>query len=147
MQITSKFTIAVHIITAIDYFKDSRTVTSSFLAGSVGCNPVIVRNIMGELKAAGLISVSQGRSGISLARDVTEITLYDVYAAVGCAEAAGLFHFHENPNANCPVGRTIHKAMDPRLEAAQQALEESLRGMKLAEVIADTRKELQKESS
>ena len=36
MQITSKFTIAVHIITAIDYFKDHEKVTSNFLAGSVG---------------------------------------------------------------------------------------------------------------
>ena len=48
MQITSRFTIAVHIITAIDYFKDSEKVTSNFLAGSVGSNPVIVRNSQGS---------------------------------------------------------------------------------------------------
>ena len=30
-----------------------------FLAGSVGANPVIVRNVMGNLKEAGLISISQ----------------------------------------------------------------------------------------
>ena len=59
MQITSKFTIAVHIITAIDYFKDSMKVTSSFLAGSVGANPVIVRQVMGNLKAVGIIESSQ----------------------------------------------------------------------------------------
>ena len=46
MQITSKFTIAVHIITAIEYFGESETVTSNFLAGSVGANPVIVRGVM-----------------------------------------------------------------------------------------------------
>ena len=38
MQITSRFTIAVHIITAIDYFQDKEKVTSSFLACSVGAN-------------------------------------------------------------------------------------------------------------
>mgnify|MGYP000282759369 CR=1 FL=1 len=65
MQITSKFTIAVHIITAIDYFKDSEKVTSSFLAGSVGANPVIVRNVMGKLKESGIIEISQGKRGIS----------------------------------------------------------------------------------
>lgn len=74
MQITSKFTIAIHIITAIDYFGDTMKVTSSFLAGSVGANPVIVRNVMGNLKAAGLIETSQGKSGIRLARKLDEIT-------------------------------------------------------------------------
>lgn len=36
MQITSRFTIAVHIITAIDYFQDEAKVTSKFLAGRKG---------------------------------------------------------------------------------------------------------------
>ena len=70
MQITSKFTIAVHIIAAIDYFKDEETVTSKFLAGSIGANPVIVRNVMGDLKDAGVISISRGKSGIVLAREL-----------------------------------------------------------------------------
>ena len=55
MQITSRFTIAVHIICALEYFGNSETVTSNFLAGSVGANPVIVRNVMGNLKEAGII--------------------------------------------------------------------------------------------
>ena len=66
MQITSKFTIAVHIITCIEFFKNDYKITSSFLAGSIGANPVIVRNIMGDLKNAGIISISQGKSGIEL---------------------------------------------------------------------------------
>ena len=104
MQITSKFTIAVHVITAIDYFKDKETVTSSFLAGSVGANPVIIRNVMAKLKDAGIISISQGKSGISLAKELSDITFYDVYKAVDCVDEEGLFHFHENPNIDCPVG-------------------------------------------
>ena len=82
MQITSRFTIAVHIITAIDYFKDNEKVTSNFLAGSVGANPVIVRNVMGNLKEAGIIDISQGKSGITLVKKLDEITFYDVYKAV-----------------------------------------------------------------
>ena len=58
MQMTSKFTIAVHMITAIDYFKDSEKVTSNFLAGSAGANPVIVRNVMGNLKKSGIIELT-----------------------------------------------------------------------------------------
>ncbi len=135
MQITSKFTIAVHILTAIDYFKDS-AVTSGFLAASVGANAVIVRGVMGELKAAGLIAVSRGRTGIALARPLSDMTLYDVYTAVGAAEDS-LFRFHDSPNPQCPVGRNIHAALDGRLAAAEQAMASSLRAMTVADVAAD----------
>ena len=143
MQITSKFTIAVHIITAIDYFKDSEKVTSSFLAGSVGANPVIVRNVMGNLKEAEIIDISQGKSGITLARKLDEISFYDIYKAVDCVSDEGLFHFHENPD--CPVGRNIHTAVGGRLLKAQQAMEKELKEILLADVVEDTRKEILRE--
>lgn len=145
MQITSKFTIAVHIITAIDYFKDSEKVTSSFLAGSVGANPVIVRNVMGNLKESGIIDISQGKSGIKLAKKLDEITLLDVYKAVDCVNDEGLFHFHENPNMDCPVGRNIHKALDEELFNIQSAMENQMKSITIAEVVKRTRREIQKE--
>ena len=140
MQITSKFTIAVHIIAAIDYFKDSEKVTSNFLAGSVGANPVIVRNVMGNLKESGIIAISQGKSGISLAKELSKITFYDVYKAVDCVDDEGLFHFHENPNINCPVGRNIHSAMDEKLQRVQSIMENELSRITMADVVADVRK-------
>ena len=140
MQITSKFTIAVHIIAAIDYFKDSEKVTSNFLAGSVGANPVIVRNVMGNLKESGIIAISQGKSGISLAKELDEITFYDVYKAVDCVDDDGLFHFHENPNINCPVGRNIHSAMDEKLQRVQNIMENELSRITMADVVTDVRK-------
>ena len=140
MQITSKFTIAIHIITAIEYFSEKETVTSNFLAGSVGANPVIVRNVMGKLKEAGIISISQGKSGISLAKSLDKITFYDVYKAVECVHGEGLFHFHENPNIKCPVGKNIHKAMDDKLQRVQHAMEEELRKITVADVAHDLKK-------
>lgn len=142
MQITSKFTIAIHIITVIDYFGDTMKVTSSFLAGSVGANPVIVRNVMGNLKAAGIIETSQGKSGIRLARKLDEITFYDIYRAVECVDDRGLFHFHENPSIRCPVGRNIHRALDGKLRKVQDAMEAELRRITVADVESDIRKEV-----
>ena len=140
MHITSKFTIAAHIIAAIDYFKDSEKVTSNFLAGSVGANPVIVRNVMGNLKESGIIAISQGKSGISLAKELSKITFYDVYKAVDCVDDEGLFHFHENPNINCPVGRNIHIAMDEKLQRIQSVMENELSRITMSDVVADVRK-------
>ena len=145
MQITSKFTIAVHIITAIDYFKDSETVTSQFLAGSVGANPVIVRNVMGKLKEAGIIHISQGKSGIALAKELDDITFFDVYKAVDCIGEEGLFHFHENPNTDCPVGRNIHQALDEKLHSVQEAMEVQMKTITLADIVRSTRQAIQKE--
>ena len=143
MQITSRFTIAVHVITAIDYFKDRETVTSSFLAGSVGANPVIIRTVMSRLKDAGIINASQGKSGISLARDLADITFYDVYKAVDGASENGLFNFHENPNTDCPVGRNIHMAMDDRLQSIQRSMEDQMKNITLADVESDIMHEIE----
>lgn len=146
MQITSKFTIAVHILAAIDYFQDTEKVTSNFLAGSVGVNPVIVRNVMGNLKKAGMIDASQGKSGIALAKDLGDITFYDVYKAVDCISDKGLFHFHENPNMDCPVGKNIHKAVDGQLLRVQSAMEDQMKKISLAEIVQDTQREILKEA-
>ena len=140
MQITSKFTAAVHILACIDIFGGQMRVTSDFLSGSTGVNAVIVRNVCGQLRNAGIVETRQGSGGAHLAKALDEITLYDIYKAVDCVDDEGLFQFHENPNADCPVGRNIHKAMDGRLEAAQAALESELKSTTFAQVVADTRK-------
>ena len=145
MQITSKFTAAVHILACIDIFGGQMRVTSDFLSSSTGVNAVIVRNVLGKLRTAGIVETRQGSGGAHLAKALDEVTLYDIYKAVECVDDEGLFHFHENPNVECPVGRNIHKAMDDRLAAAQTALENELKRTTLAQVVADTRKIIEQE--
>ena len=140
MQIGSKFTIGVHIITAIDYFKELDRVNSEFLAGSIGVNPVIVRTVISQLREAGLVKTQRGSSGAELAKPLNEITLYDIYRAVGSVDKEeGLFHFHEQPNPDCPVGRNIHRVLDRHLLDAQRAMEERLRSTTLADIVEDTK--------
>lgn len=133
MQISSRFTIAVHILTCIDYFAGEHVITSEFLAGSIGVNAVIVRQIIQQLKAAGLVEVSRGKGGVSLLRGLEAITLYDVYVAVEAVKG-GLFHFHENPNPECPVGKNIHTALDESLNDIQRVMESEMRGITMREI-------------
>ncbi len=141
MQIGSKFTIGVHIITALDYFRDMDRVNSEFLAGSIGVNPVIVRSVISQLREAGIVRTQRGSSGAELAKRLDEITLYDIYKAVGSVDTEeGLFHFHEQPNPDCPVGRNIHKVLDRRLLDAQRAMEEKLKAATLADIAEDTKR-------
>ena len=148
MQIGSKFTIGVHIITAIDYFRDMDRVNSEFLARSIGVNPVIVRTVISQLREAGIVQTKRGSSGAELSKRLDEITLYDIYKAVGSVDPEeGLFHFHEQPNPECPVGRNIHKVLDQHLIDAQRALEAELRSTTMADIAEDIRKAVIKESN
>lgn len=140
MRITSRLTMAAHMVCAIDYFGRTMPVTSTFLAGSIGTSPVMVRTIMGMLKQAGIISSSKGKSGITLARPLADISLLDLWRAVDKSEADSLFHFHENPCPQCPVGGNIHAALDGHLVDAQRALEEQLASVSLEEVEAEVRR-------
>ena len=133
MQISSRFTIAVHILTCIDYFAEELIITSDFLADSVGVNPVIIRQVILQLKAAGLVEVVRGKTGITLSRKLEDITLYDVYEAVESVKGK-LFRFHENPNPKCPVGRDIHSALDGKLDKIQETLEAEMKTITLREI-------------
>jgi Rrf2 family protein len=127
MQISSRFTIALHIFTCVDVFKNDYKVTSDFLAGSIGTNPVIIRKILTQLKKAGLIEVARGTGGIELTKELSEITFYDVYEAIEPVDGGDLFRFHEAPNPKCPVGRNIHALLDDKLKDIQNAMEEKMR--------------------
>ena len=69
----------------------------------------------------------------------------DVYRAVECIEKGELFHFHENPSAQCPVGRNIHHILDDKLQRIQDAMEQEMKKITIADVMADTEKYIAKE--
>ncbi len=122
-QISSRFSIAVHILTFIASVREG--CTGDFIAGSVNSNPVIVRNIMGMLKKADLIGVRPGVGGAYLKKDADEITLLDVYRAVDVIGDDQLFGFH-NPKIECEVGRIIENTLREELKQAQEAMEQRL---------------------
>lgn len=137
MQISSRFTIAIHMLTCMDTFKEDYKITSDFLASSIQVNPVIIRKLLSQLKEAGLIEVKRGPGGATVAKPLEEITFLDVYHAVDCVEENTLFHFHENPNPNCPVGKNIHHILDDKLVRVQSAMERELNSITLADVKSD----------
>ena len=135
MQFSSRLPVAVHILLAIVEFEGKEKTTSTFLAGSVNVNPVIIRNTLGQLKTAGLVTVKAGEGGASLAKDPKDITLMDIFNAVEKKEA--LFHFHENPNPECPVGKNVHAVLDRRLFSIQDAMRKQMESITLQDLIDD----------
>ena len=135
MQISSRFTIALHMLTCMETFKEDYKITSDFLASSINVNPVIIRRILSQLKETGIIEVKRGTGGAMITKPLQDITFLDVYYAVECIEENTLFHFHENPNPNCPVGKNIHNILDDKLYRVQSAMERELKAITLADII------------
>ncbi|MCQ9294206.1 Rrf2 family transcriptional regulator [Staphylococcus cohnii] len=134
MKISSRFTVAVHILALIKIEKEY-TLTSTQIADSVNTNPVVIRRLMGRLKEAGFIDVSRGNSGAKLLKSLDEITLFDVYKAVEVVEKGHLFQIHEDTNINCTVGANIQSVLEVILESAQDAMEAVLKGVILDSIV------------
>ena len=147
MQISSRFTIAVHVLICIETFKNDYKVTSDFLASSVNVNPVVIRRLLQQLKKAGIINVKRGSGCADIKKRLDEITLLDVYNAVECVEDGRLFHFHESPNERCPVGKNIHALLDVRLEEIQKAMERKMRSVSIQDIMNDAEKLLKTPNS
>ena len=140
MQISSRFTIAVHVLVCIETFKNDYKVTSDFLASSVNVNPVVIRRLLQQLKKAGLISVKRGSGGTDIEKPLDKLTLLDIYNAVECVEDGELFHFHESPSELCPVGKNIHALLDTRLEKIQKAMEREMSLISIQDIMNDAEK-------
>lgn len=146
MRMSSRFTVALHIFACTELFSDEYNITSEILAGSIGTNPVVVRNILTRLKEAGLIEVSRGRKGgITILRPVSEITFYDIYMAVETNKDDCIFSFHENPSLECPVGRNIHSVLDDKLQMISDTMMDEMRRHTVQEVCDDMRVKLSEE--
>ncbi len=141
MKISSRFSVAVHILSLLS-IESSSHCTSEWIAGSVNTNPVIIRRVLGQLKKAGLANVRSGTGGATLARELKDITLLDVYRAVDVVEEGRLFHIHEQPNPQCPVGANIQFVLELILTRAQNAMEDILGKVTMEELVTHLRRQI-----
>ena len=130
-------TTAVHVLTWIAFDRrgtDKEVATSQRIASSVNTNPVVVRRILGELRDAGLVRAVRGRGGgWVLTRDPAEITLLDVYKALG---SEPIFGMHAAPpDAECYVGHGIVSTLGEVYDEAARKMEQVLAGTSIREML------------
>lgn len=85
-------------------------VTSDRLAKSMGTNPAVFRRTMAGLRNAGYVQSGRGHGGgWTLVRPLSEITLLDIYDALGkpALFAIGM----RSDNADCLVERNVNAAL------------------------------------
>jgi len=121
----SRLTVASHILGMLAFFEREKKppATSEELADSLGTNPVVVRRVLSDLKAAGLVDSKRGPGGGSvLARDPRQITLRQAYDAV-CVEGEQLLgRYPGDVGPACQVAPVIAQYLDELFQEAEEAL-------------------------
>jgi Rrf2 family protein len=135
MALNTQFSIATHIMAGLGYAPGVE-VNSASIAGSVNTTPSFVRRTLARLSKAGLVQTAAGKHGACwLARPPREISLLEIYRAVDAPKA---FAIHQYPvERRCAVSCNIKSALSRVLDETQQALEQRLSRISLAQVISD----------
>lgn len=137
MQISMKCSVAVHCLLFIWEARDKARVTSTLLAQSTGCNPVIIRNILSALKKAGLITVHRGQGGAELCKDPKQITLYQIYTSLEPNGISSLIGIHPCDGRSCPVAQNIRRVLQKPYDQIEDAIATAMDSITLASMIED----------
>lgn len=140
MQISMKCSVAVHCLIFIYEAKGKARVTSTLLAQSTGCNPVVIRNILSALKKAGMISVARGPGGAELLKEPSEITLYMIYDAMEPEGLSSLIGIHSCEDRKCPVAKNIRFVLQDPYQKIEDSIRQTMEGITLESMIEEFHK-------
>jgi Rrf2 family protein len=133
-MVNSKLTVGIHIL-ALLALAGETPLTSEQIAGSVNTNPVVIRRLLGLLRAAGYVESNSGPGGgwrLKIPADA--IALSDLRGAVDQERA--LFPLHNGqPNPRCPVGGNIQAVIGGIYSNVVQAMDRQLGLTTIADVL------------
>ncbi|QEG01569.1 Putative HTH-type transcriptional regulator YwnA [Stieleria maiorica] len=139
MKRDSKLSGVLHIL--LHMAELDEPVTSSDLAKMMDTNPVVVRRLMAGLREQGYVRSEKGHGGgWTLACDLDEVTLLDIYQAVGSPALLAIGNRTESPG--CLVEQSVNAALGKTFDEAEQLLLRRLGEVTLASLSADCHKRL-----
>lgn len=95
--------------------------TSETLARAMDTNPVVIRRIMAGLRDQGYVRSEKGHGGgWTLARDLSEVTLRDIYTAIGSPSLLAIGNRTESPG--CLVEQEVNAALGEAFRDAEAML-------------------------
>lgn len=112
--------------------------TSEVLAKAMDTNPVVLRRVMAGLRDQGYVRSEKGHGGgWTLAKDLSKVTLRDVYVALGEPSLLAIGHRTESPG--CLVEQAVNAALHQAFEDAEALLLTRLGEVTLAQLGAEVR--------
>ncbi len=110
--------------------------TSEVLAKAMDTNPVVIRRTMAGLREQGYVRSEKGHGGgWTLACNPSEVTLRDIYAALGSPSLLAIANRTETPG--CLVEQAVHAVLNQAFQDAEALLLSRLGEVTLAKLSAD----------
>lgn len=131
MKKSSKFSDVLHVLL---HMAGSETlVTSTTLAKAMRTNPVVIRRVMAGLRKRGFVRSEKGHGGgWALSCNLKNVTLFDVYEAIGAPTLLAIGNRTETPM--CLVEKAVNTAMGDAFNEAEDILVAKFRTTTLADV-------------
>lgn len=119
MRADSRLSRMLHVLIHMD--RHEGPVTSELIARMLNTNPVVVRRTMAGLREQGYLVSEKGHGGgWALARPLDEISLRDIYAALGEPTVFAIGVADDDPK--CLVEQAVNAAVGEALREAEERL-------------------------
>lgn len=97
--------------------------------------PRKLTNLLPLRSKAGLITVSRGTGGAALAKDVSDITLYDIYEALEPDGLSSIIGVHDCHDRACPVAQNIAYVLRRPYELIENSIRDTMKSITLSELL------------
>lgn len=134
MRRDSRLSRMLHVLIHMD--RQEGAATSETIAAMLNTNPVVVRRTMAGLRDKGYVRSEKGHGGgWSLAVGLKDLTLLDIYRAIGDPPLFAFGPAHDQPE--CLVEQAVGHAVEDVLQQAEALLLGGLAKVTLADIAAD----------
>ena len=139
MRTDSRLPRVLHLLLHLDEMKDP--ITSDLLGQMLGMNASLVRRTMAGLREAGFVSSTKGHGGgWYLAKPLDEITLKQVYDALGSPTLFAVGQSNDAPT--CLLERAANVATAAALEQAREVFQDALARTTVADLVKGSREQI-----
>ncbi|CAN7532501.1 Rrf2 family transcriptional regulator [Rhizobium sp. LjRoot254] len=136
MKTDSRLSVTLHVL--LHMAERDKPMTSAELAAHMGTNPVVVRRTMAGLRERGFVRSEKGHGGgWEIAADLSQVTLKDVYDALGAPTLLAIGINLEHPA--CLVEQAVNRSLTSAFRDAEALLVTRLADVTLAELAEDFR--------
>ena len=134
MKRDSRLSGVLHVL--LHMAEQGEPMTSEQLAKAMQTHPVVIRRILGGLRDAGFVHSEKGHGGgWTIPKDLADITMRDVYDAIGCPSLMAMGNRTEAPG--CLVEQAVNAALDTGFREAEALLLARFGEVTLAALAAD----------
>lgn len=136
MKADSRLSVTLHVL--LHMAERDKPMTSAELAAHMDTNPVVVRRTMAGLRERGFVRSEKGHGGgWEIACDLAQVTLKDIYDALGAPTLLAVGINLEHPA--CLVEQAVNRSLTSAFRDAEALLISRLADVTLAELAADFR--------